>query len=157
MTITITSRAFEPNQPIPRRYTGEGQDISPPLSWSNLPEGTKELALIIDDPDAPTAEPWIHWLLYKIPAETQGLEENIPPSARIPSPPGALSGKNSWNNHGYGGPMPPKGHGQHRYFFKLYALDTTLDLAPGTDKKTLLNAIAGHILAEGELIGTYQR
>lgn len=157
MSITITSSAFQANQPIPRRHSGEGEDVSPALGWSNLPAGTKELALIVDDPDAPTAEPWVHWVLYKIPADTQGLDENITPSLNVSSPPGVLQGKNSWGKVGYGGPMPPPGHGTHHYYFKLYALDTNLDLAPGADKKALLNAMSGHILAEGELIGTYQR
>ena len=157
MSITITSTAFESNQPIPRKYSGEGQDVSPPLSWSNLPDGTKELALIVDDPDAPIPEPWVHWVLYKIPIDTQGLQENIPTSSKVSTPAGVLNGKNSWGKLGYGGPMPPPGHGVHRYFFKLYALDTTLDLPPEADKNTLLKAMSGHILVEGELVGTYKR
>jgi len=157
MSITLISRAFDHNQPIPRRHTGEGEDISPALGWSNLPAGTKELALICDDPDAPRPEPWVHWIIYKIPADTQGLSEGIAKSSQLSEPAGAVQGENSWGRIGYGGPMPPPGHGVHRYFFKLYALDTALDLEPGAGKDALLKAMSGHILTEGELIGTYQR
>ncbi len=155
--ITVQSKAFGPNQPIPKRYTGEGEDVSPPLSWSGVPEGTKELALIVDDPDAPVAEPWVHWVIYKIPDGVRELPEGIPATEKVSNPAGAVQGKNTWPAIGYKGPMPPKGHGVHHYHFKLYALDATLDLKPGLDKKALLKAMSGHILAEGELVGTYQR
>lgn len=159
MTIRVTSTAFTEGQPIPKKYTGEGQDVSPPLAWSNLPAGTKELLLICDDPDAPTDEPWVHWLIYKIPADLTGLPEGIPRDARLKSPKGALQGKNSWpkDNIGYRGPMPPPGHGTHHYYFKLYALEGHLPVEPGLDKKTLLREIQGHVLGEGQLIGTYER
>jgi Raf kinase inhibitor-like YbhB/YbcL family protein len=160
MTLKLTSTAFTQGHPIPKQYTGEGADVSPPLSWSELPEGTKELALICDDPDAPTAEPWVHWVIYKIPATAKGLPEGVPRKPRPKEPAGALQGKNSWTggeNIGYRGPMPPPGHGVHHYYFKLYALDSHVSLEPGADKKTLLNAIRERIIAEGVLMGTYQR
>lgn len=156
-TIEIKSDAFAANQTIPTKYTGEGQDVSPPLNWSGVPDGTQELALIVDDPDAPRPEPWVHWVLYKIPPTTSQLPEGVAPAERVGTPAGALQGKNDWDRIGYGGPMPPPGHGVHRYFFKLYALDQKLELAPGARKSDVLSAMQGHILAEGELIGTYER
>lgn len=160
MAIKLTSPAFQPNQPIPKKYTGEGADVSPPLEWSGIPEGTQELVLICDDPDAPTPEPWVHWVLYKIPPDVTKLPENLPKTPRLENPPGALQGKNSWTSGqtiGYRGPTPPPGHGRHRYFFRLYALNTKLNLQPGATKKEVMQAIKGHILAEGELVGTYER
>jgi|SRR5579872_2967779 len=158
MAIVIQSSAFKQNHLIPRKHTGDGDDGSPPLSWTGIPAQAKELALIVDDPDAPTPEPWVHWLLYKIPVETDGLAEKIPPALRVAAPGGALQGKNSWpKGIGYRGPAPPKGHGLHHYHFKLYALDVQLDLDPGIDKAALMAAFDGHVIAEGELIGTYQR
>jgi Raf kinase inhibitor-like YbhB/YbcL family protein len=154
----LTSPAFKQNQPIPRRHTGDGEDVSPALSWSEVPAATRELALIVDDPDAPTPEPWVHWVLYKIPPATIDLAEHTPPALRVAKPSGALQGKNSWpRGIGYRGPAPPKGHGLHHYHFRLYALDQPLDLEPGKDKGDLLSAMRGHILAETELVGTYQR
>ena len=159
MKIEVTSSAFAQGQPILKKYSGEGQDVSPPLSWRGVPEGTKELALICDDPDAPGSEPWVHWVIYKIPAGTPGLPEGLPRDLRLKEPTGAVQGKNSWpsGNIGYLGPKPPPGHGIHHYHFKLYALDAPVAAGPGVDKKTLLSQLKGHILAEGELIGTYQR
>jgi len=156
MTISITSTAFEAGKPIPQKYSGNGEDLSPPLAWSNVPEGTKELALICDDPDAPMGT-WTHWVLYKIPADTQGLLEGVPREKTLKMPPGAVQGVNSWgsDNIGYRGPKPPSG--THHYHFKLYALDAPVNLPPGADKKTLLKAIKDHVLADGELIGTYAR
>ncbi len=156
-TFTVRSTAFDQNQTIPRKFTGEAEDISPPLSWSGLPEGTKELALIMDDPDAPRPQPWVHWVMYRIPADAQGLPENIPPDKPVSNPKGALQGMTTFEKIGYGGPMPPKGHGLHHYHFKVYALDIPLNLDPGKTKQALLEAMQGHILAQGELIGTYQR
>ena len=158
-TIEVTSAAFAHQQPIPAKYTEDGEDVSPPLAWSGLPEGAKELALICDDPDAPRAEPWVHWVLYKIPADTEALPEGVAKTARLEKPAGALQGENSWSSGqtiGYRGPAPPPG-GPHRYFFKLYALDTELDLEPEQDKQRLLEAMSGHVLGQGALIGTYQR
>ncbi len=157
MSIKITTPAFSEGQPIPKRHSEDGEDLSPTLSWSSLPADTKELALVVDDPDAPRTEPWVHWLIYKIPADADGLKEGVPQQEKPSSPTGAVQGKNSWGTVGYRGPAPPKGHGTHHYHFKLYALDAALDLKPGLDKHELLNAISGHVLGQGEMVGTYQR
>ncbi len=157
MKLSIQSTAFGEGQPIPRLYTGEGEDISPPLSWSDIPTSAKELAMIVDDPDAPRPQPWVHWVIYKIPADALGLAKGIPTDAELSSPAGALQGSNTSGDIGYHGPMPPPGHGVHHYYFKLYALDTQLDLKAGANKQALLTAMEGHILAKGELVGTYQR
>jgi Raf kinase inhibitor-like YbhB/YbcL family protein len=161
MTIQITSPAFKEGEAIPKRYTGEGADVSPPLAWTGVPEGAKELVLICDDPDAPTAEPWVHWVIYKIPADAKGLKEGIPQKTRLTDPPGALQGKNSWpagqKNVGYRGPYPPPGHGTHHYNFKLYALEAKMAVESGMDKKSILQEIEHHVVAKGQLMGTYQR
>jgi len=157
MSMTIRSDAFDDGRAIPRRYGEDGEDVSPPLTWSGQPEGTRELALIVDDPDAPTPEPWVHWVLYKVPADVQALPEGLPQTPTLTTPPGALQGKNSWGGTGYRGPAPPRGHGVHHYHFRLYALDTPLQAARGLDKGGLLRAMQGHILAQAELIGTYER
>lgn len=160
MKIQLTSSAFADGQPIPAKYTGEDEDLSPPLSWSGVPEGTRELALICEDPDAPTPEPWVHWVLYKIPVSLSGLPEGLSKTARLKQPEGALQGKNSWptgQTVGYRGPMPPPGHGRHRYVFKLYALDARMVLEPGLTKKRLLEEIHDAVIGEGQLIGTYER
>ncbi|MCS7306079.1 MAG: YbhB/YbcL family Raf kinase inhibitor-like protein [Thermoguttaceae bacterium] len=160
MAMELSSSAFRAGGPIPRRYTGEGEDVSPPLEWKGVPEGTKEFALICDDPDAPTPEPWVHWVLYKIPATVSNLPEGLPKTLQLSEPPGAMQGKNSWTSGqtiGYRGPMPPPGHGVHRYHFTLYALDAPLNIQPGETKKNLLKKMEGHILATATLIGTYQR
>lgn len=156
-TLMVTSSAFAQGQAIPRQYTGDGQNISPPLSWSDAPPGTQEWALIVDDPDAPRPQPWVHWLAYGIPVHLQGLSEDVPKTERVAAPAGFVQGKNSWGRIGYGGPEPPRGHGVHHYHFKLYDLDVPLNLPPGIEKQELLKAMNGHILAEGELIGTYER
>lgn len=160
MKIEVTSTAFMQGKPIPAKYTGEGDDVSPPLAWSKLPEGTKELALICDDPDAPTAEPWVHWVIYNIPVNATGLPENIPANPQLEQPAGAMQGKNSSTSGqliGYRGPMPPVGHGTHHYFFRLYALDAKLTVASGLTKKQLLDEMRGHIIGQGELMGIYER
>ena len=156
MTITVTSTAFEPGKSIPKKYSGDGDDVSPPLAWSKVPEGTKELVLICDDPDAPVGT-WTHWVLYKIPADTTSLPEGLPREKTLKTPAGAVQGVNSWpsDNLGYRGPKPPSG--THRYFFRLYALDAPVTLPPGADKKALTAAIKDHVLAGGELMGTYKR
>jgi Raf kinase inhibitor-like YbhB/YbcL family protein len=159
MTITITSSAFDAGQPIPKEHTGDGEDRSPPLSWTGVPAGSKQLALICDDPDAPSAEPWVHWVIYNLPAELTSLPEGIAPIQRPEDPAGALQGANSWTSGqtiGYRGPAPPPGK-PHRYYFTLYALDAQLALEPGLSKKNLLAALKGHLLADGQLMGTYQR
>ncbi len=157
MTIQLTSSAFANGQTIPKQHTADGQDVSPPLSWSALPDGTKELALICDDPDAPRPEPWVHWVIYKVPADITSLPEGVEKTHTPPVPAGALQGKNSFNKIGYGGPSPPRGHGRHRYYFRLYALDAELAVDAGLNKDALLEAMRGHVLAEGELVGLYER
>ena len=152
MSMTLNSTAFTQGNSIPARYTCTSEDISPPLSWDAPPAGTQSLALIMDDPDAP-AGTWVHWVIYNIPASARGLTENIRPDAQLTD--GSLQGKNSWGKLGYGGPCPPSG--THRYFFKLYALDTVLELKSGASKSALLAAMEGHILGYTELIGTYHK
>jgi Raf kinase inhibitor-like YbhB/YbcL family protein len=156
MPLVLTSPAFTHQGSIPQQYTCQGKDISPPLSWSGIPEGTKSLALIVDDPDAPDpAAPkrtWVHWVLYDIPPTATGLEEAIP-SSRLPA--GTREGTNDWNRTGYGGPCPPIG--RHRYFFKLYALDTVPPDLGAAGKADVEKAMEGHVLAKTELIGTYQK
>lgn len=147
--IALASSAFTPGGQIPTKYTGEGEDVSPPLAWSGAPDGTMELALICDDPDAPRPEPWVHWVLYAIPAGTDSLAEG---GTGV-----GLEGKTSWGATGYGGPMPPPGHGTHHYRFRLYALGQTLALEAGATKDELLSAMKGLVLAHGELVGTYER
>ncbi len=155
MTLTIQSSAFSNNEPIPVRFTADGADVSPPLSWSGVPDNARELALIMDDPDAPGAQPWVHWVIYKIPADAGGLAEGVATTERPSEPAGSLQGKNSWGNIGYGGPSPPSG--LHHYHFKVYALDTELNVVAGLDKAGLLAAMEGHIVVQAELIGTYRR
>lgn len=156
----LVSSVFCDGQAIPRRHTGDGDDISPPLSWSEVPPATMEFAVICDDPDAPAKEPWVHWLIYKIPAAARELPEGVLAVAHPESPPGAVQGFNSWKQGqtiGYRGPAPPAGHGVHRYRFFLFALDTPLNLSKAVDRRALTAAMTGHILAQAELMGTYQR
>ena len=162
MTISITSPAFADGERIPKKYSGEGEDLSPPLGWSGLPEGTKELAIICEDPDAPTAEPWVHWVIYKIPATLDGLPEGVPQKARLKNPAGAFQGQNSWStptkhSYGYRGPMPPPSHGMHHYHFTICALEAKLIIEAGVDKKALLEEMREHVLAMGCLTGLYSR
>ena len=152
MEIKITSSAFEDGGLIPAKYTCDGADISPLLRWDVVPEGTKSIALICDDPDAPMGT-FVHWVIFGLPAETRELAENIPSDETLPS--GAKQGTSDFGRVGYGGPCPPSG--THRYFFKIYALDTEVDLAAGAAKRELLKAMEGHILGEGQLIGKYKR
>jgi Raf kinase inhibitor-like YbhB/YbcL family protein len=149
VSIEVSSPAFEPGATIPKKHTGEGQDVSPSLRWSTVPQGTREIAIICDDPDAPTEKPFVHWVIYKIPADQQGLPEGTIQ--------GALEGKNDFGRRGYDGCMPPRGHGVHHYHFKVYALDTELAVPEGLSKDELLRAMEGRILEEGELVGTYER
>ena len=156
MTLSLSSSAFASNGAIPAVYTCEGNDVSPPLAWSGVPAGTKSLALIVDDPDAPDpAQPrmtWVHWVLYDIPPTANGLPEAVATAAL---PAGTREGLNDWGRTGYGGPCPPIG--RHRYFHKLYALDTALPNLNKPKKAALETAMQGHILAEASLIGTYQK
>ncbi|MGC8855881.1 MAG: YbhB/YbcL family Raf kinase inhibitor-like protein [Anaerolineae bacterium] len=152
MNMTLSSPAFGAGQPIPVTYSCRGRDISPALEWGDPPASTQSFALIMDDPDAPVGT-WDHWVLYNIPASVRRLPEAIPAEASLPD--GSLHGKNSWGRLGYGGPCPPSG--THRYFFRLYALDTTLPLSSGASKKQVLEAMKGHILAQAELMGTFSK
>ena len=155
MTLVLTSPAFLDAGSIPTVYTCDGQDLSPPLAWSGVPSGSQSLVLIIDDPDAPDPaaprQTWVHWLLFNLPTSTHGLPEGIAADAL---PAGTRSGINDFQKTSYGGPCPPIG--RHRYFHHLYALDTMLDLKTPT-KPQLLQAMAGHILAQAELMGTYAK
>ncbi|GAC1413145.1 MAG: YbhB/YbcL family Raf kinase inhibitor-like protein [Gemmatimonadaceae bacterium] len=156
MTLKITSPAFQPSGSIPSKYTCEGQDISPPLAWSGAPANTKAFALIVDDPDAPDpAKPqrvYVHWVAYNLPANASSVPEN---ASKKGLPKGALQGKNDWGKAEYGGPCPPIG--RHRYFFKLYALDTELTGLSSPTKADLERAMKGHVLESGELMGTYKK
>jgi Raf kinase inhibitor-like YbhB/YbcL family protein len=157
MAIPIASQAFSSGGTIPTLYTCDGKDVSPPLTWSGIPEKARSIALICDDPDAPRGT-WTHWVLFDLPANISGLGEGVPPQERVTVAPGgatALQGKNDFGKTGYGGPCPPSG--THRYFFRIYALDTELGLGPKTTRQDLLRAIKGHVLAEGELMGRYSR
>ena len=155
MAMTLTSPAFENGEQIPSKYTCEGENLSPPLAWEGVPEGTKSLVLILDDPDAPDPEApkmvWVHWVVYNIPPDIKNLPENV---SRAGLAPGIALGMNDFKKTGYGGPCPPVG--RHRYFHKLYALDTTLNLEEAT-KADVEEAMQGHVLARTELIGTYKK
>ena len=148
----VRSHAFKPGGMIPAKYTCDGADISPPLTWPDPPAGTKSFALIMDDPDAPVGT-WVHWVIWNIPATARALEENVPKTASLPN--AARQGTNDFKRIGYGGPCPPSG--THRYFFKLYALGSTLSLSPETTKSVLEDTMRRHILAQSELIGKYTR
>jgi Raf kinase inhibitor-like YbhB/YbcL family protein len=151
MALSLSSRAFTEGSKIPVQYTCDGQDISPSLAWGEPAPNTKSLALIVDDPDA--AGVFTHWVIFNIPANVRQLAENITGEERLQN--GALQGRNDFGNIGWGGPCPPRG--SHRYVFKIYALDRSLDLKSGASKKQLLGAMEGHILEQGQLIGVYQR
>lgn len=156
MSLNVTSSAFTHGGSMPTKYTCEGEDTSPPLAWSGSPENTKSFALIVDDPDAPDpAKPqrvYVHWVVYNIPSTAKDLREN---ASNGGMPAGAVQGKNDWGKKEYGGPCPPIG--RHRYFFKLYALDTTLSGLENPAKGDIEKAIDGHVLAKGELMGTYEK
>ncbi len=149
----LTSSAFNANEMIPRQHSCEGKDLSPALRWNDPPNGTKSFALISDDPDAPVGT-WVHWVLWNLPAETRELTEGVPTDPKLSN--GAMQGMTDFGRLGYGGPCPPPGK-PHRYFFKLYALDTTLVLSSDAVKSDLENAMKGHVLAQAELIGLYKR
>jgi len=154
MALQLQSASFTHNGAIPTKYTCEGSDLSPPLAWTGVPPGTKGLVLIVDDPDAPDPKApkmtWVHWVLYNLPPDATGLPEAV---ATLPA--GTREGLNDWKRTGYGGPCPPIG--RHRYFHKLYALDTTLPDLGRAGKADVEKAMQGHILAQAELIGTYQK
>jgi Raf kinase inhibitor-like YbhB/YbcL family protein len=166
--ITVESSAFKNGAAIPATYTADGKNVSPPISWSNLPAGTREIALILDDPDAPTQQPFVHWVIYKIPATAKGLPEGIAAGTKVEGGPaaGAIQGPNGFSAFlrgggqpapaGYRGPAPPAGK-PHHYRFKVYALNAPLDPVEGLDKTALLKAMAGKIIGEGEIVGVYER
>jgi Raf kinase inhibitor-like YbhB/YbcL family protein len=151
--VQLKSSSFQPGGDIPRKYTCDGNDVSPQLSWSGAPAGTRAFALIADDPDAP-AGTWVHWVIYDLPVDTKELTEALPATETLTN--GAKQGINDFRKVGYGGPCPPPGL-PHRYFFKLYALDAPMDLKPRAIKQQLLDAIKNHILGEAELMGRYKR
>lgn len=157
MAFQLTSSAFQTGTPIPKRHACEGADVSPALSWSNAPKGTRSFALIMDDPDAPPGT-WVHWVLYDIPADKTALPENLPKTESLPdgSKQGACWGVWDFSRRGYYGPCPPPGK-VHHYSFRLYALDQALDLPAETTKATLLKAMSGHVLGQAELVGLYKR
>lgn len=148
----LSSAAFKNGASIPKQFTCDGPNISPPLQWSGVPENSKSLALLVDDPDAPRGN-WVHWILFNIPPDTSALPENIKKMRTIPN--GARQGMNDFREIGYGGPCPPGG--KHRYFFRLYALDAELTAEPGVSRASLERAMQGHIVGDAQLMGTYQR
>ncbi|HYN15098.1 MAG TPA: YbhB/YbcL family Raf kinase inhibitor-like protein [Terriglobales bacterium] len=153
MSFTLSSTAFQPGGDIPRKYTCEGPDVSPALTWTDPPAGTQSFALIADDPDAPVGT-WVHWVAYDLPASARQLPEGVPKTEAISG--GGAQGQNDFSKTGYGGPCPPPGK-PHRYYFKLYALDSRLNLKPRATKKAVAQAMAGHILAQAEVMGRFQR
>jgi Raf kinase inhibitor-like YbhB/YbcL family protein len=158
-TLTVTSPTLKAGQPMPTDHTADGKNISPAIMWSNVPAGTKTFALIMDDPDVPMPQPFVHWVIYKIPGTAKGIPENIPIDAAAPMPTeiaGAVQGVSGFRRPIYRGPAPPAGK-VHNYHFTVYALDADLDLAPGLNKPQLLDAIKGHVIGRGELVATYER
>jgi Raf kinase inhibitor-like YbhB/YbcL family protein len=152
MPLQITSSAFKNNAPIPSQFTCDGQDVSPPIAWQNIPPACKSLCLICDDPDAP-GKTWVHWVCYDIPTAVTGIAQGCPKADTISG--GGKQGKTDFGSIGYGGPCPPSG--SHRYFFKLYALDVMLNLPAGKTSQQIEQAMAGHIIAQAKLIGIYAR
>jgi Raf kinase inhibitor-like YbhB/YbcL family protein len=154
MSLDLKSDAFVNGQSIPAKYSCIGRNVSPALSWGDPPTGTQSFALIVDDPDAPMGT-WVHWVLFNIPADQRSLAEDLPVTGKNVDPNAIYFGKNSSGNTRYDGPCPPSG--THRYYFKLYALDILVDLMPGATKEELLKVMQGHILAQGELMGTFSK
>lgn len=157
MTFTISSDAFANDAKIPLRYSRDGENVSPPLLWDSLPEETAELALVCDDPDAPTPEPFVHWVIYGMNPDLKGLPEGVPAEPELSSPVRAKQGENSWGRSGYDGPAPPRRHGVHHYHFTLYALSRRLEAPAGLDKARLLQAMEGAVLGKAIVTGTYER
>jgi hypothetical protein len=167
-SISVVSSAFEDGEMIPAEFTADGKNVSPPLSWGDLPDGTQELVLILDDPDAPTPQPFVHWVMYKIPGTAMGLPSAVPPGAAVNLPGllGAIQGVTGFGASrregsppvvpGYRGPAPPPGK-PHRYQFKIYALSAPLEAVDGLDKASLLQAMEGKLIGEGEIVGLYER
>ncbi len=152
----ILSSAFRGGEEIPRKYTREGEDVSPPLAVEGVPGGARSLALIVDDPDAPNRT-WVHWLIWDIPASRTELPEGVPTDGTVPALEGARQGVNDFDRIGWGGPMPPRGHGTHHYRFTVHALSEELGLDPGADRSALEAAMQGRVLARARLTGTYER
>ena len=152
MEIKVSSSAFEESGMIPAKYTCDGVNVSPPLMWESVPQETRSIALISDDPDAPVGT-WVHWVMFNLPGDTKELQENIPPTETLTN--GAVQGTTDFGRVGYGGPCPPSG--THRYYFKIYALDTKLELTSSATKADLVSTMEGHILADGQLMGKYKR
>ncbi len=155
----LMSPAFRDGGEIPSKYTGDGSNISPPVRWEEVPQHAAELVLILEDMDAPSDDPFVHWLVYKIPADSGGLPAGLPPHEQLTTPPGAVQGASDFTSPpiGYHGPAPPSGHGMHHYHFHLYALDEPLIIAPGEPTTVLLEAMKGHILAQTILVAHYER
>lgn len=153
MKLQVSTNAFQPGTEIPQKFTCSGEDLSPEISWTDLPEGTQSVAVIVDDPDAPVGT-WTHWMVYDLPPSIQKLAQERPRTASLDD--GGLQGKNDFGNLGYNGPCPPPGK-PHRYFFKVYALDQKLEIPAGATRKALDEALKGHVLAEGEVMGTFAR
>lgn len=147
--LSLSSPAFDNGGPIPRRHTSEGDDVSPAVEWSNVPEGTSEFVLVCHDPDAPLVRGFTHWVVYGIPASGTGIGEGGGGEF--------TEGQNDFGNTGYNGPAPPEGHGPHHYYFWVYALDTGLDASPGLTREQLLDCIEGHVIEQARLVGTYER
>jgi Raf kinase inhibitor-like YbhB/YbcL family protein len=147
--LTVTTPAFGPGDPIPSRHTTEGDDVSPAVEWSNVPDGTRQLALVVHDPDAPLTDGFTHWVVYGIPADAGGIGEGEGPQH--------TEGRNDFGGVGYNGPAPPPGHGRHHYFFHLYALDSELDAGPGLTRAELLERIDEHIIEQARVVGTFER
>lgn len=155
----LISLTFQDGSTIPKPHAEDGNNLSPPLRWEGVPDAAAELALVVEDPDAPQENPFVHWLVYKIPADAQAIPAGVPHDEQLVNPNGALQGLNDFkqNSLGYRGPAPPKGHGLHHYRFQLYALDEPLTLGPGITRGALLEAMKGHIVDQAELVGTYER
>lgn len=154
-TFTLTSRSIQDGQPIREQYTADGEDMSPQLAWQNVPEGAVELALMVEDPDAPGGD-FVHWVVYNIPASMNGIDEGLPKGHHPDTQVDFVQGRNDFGKVGYNGPAPPPGK-VHHYHFRLMALDKKLDLPANADKGDLRQAVRGHVIAETELVGTYQR
>ena len=153
----LRSEAFLSGGEIPKRHTGDGEDFSPSLRWDGVPANAIELAVVVDDPDASASSPLVHWVVYKIPGEDEGIPEGVPPQPKLEDPTGAAQGKNAFGSIGYRGPLPPKGAGQHRYRFTLYALKKELTVPAGIDLAALRKAMDPHVLEKAELTGMYGR
>lgn len=155
--IRVVSPAFADGAAMPKHFAGDGDDVSPPLSWSDVPAGTREVAVLCEDPDAPFPSPFVHWLVHGLPPDVHALPEGLAKTSVVPGVPSAHQGDNSGRDEGYTGPMPPPGHGVHHYYFQVFALDRRLNLQDSPTRDELVHAMEGHVLAAGTLIGTYLR